>query len=231
MDKKLKIILLVFSLFLFSGCTIDYNIKIKANNKIEENILLNATNTTQLKNSELNKYYNKIYNYLLKDYDYKFSLKDNKVDLKLNKKTNNLNDFITKSNIILIYDNYELTTNEGKTTFRNVGLSNFQSLFDYADQNNNPNTELVDKININITFENIVVENNADSYNKKTNTYTWIYTRDTKIKNIKFVFGEEKFKKQYKINKNITIYGSIIVVILITGISTVLIISHKKNKF
>ena len=51
-------------------------------------------------------------------------------------------------------------------------------------------------------FENKVIDNNADKYDKKTNTYSWIFTKDNHNKSIKFSYDKSIKVIDIKDNKN-----------------------------
>ena len=88
----------------------------------------------------------------------------------------------------------------------------------------------VEDITVNIRFHNKVVENNADKYDEKTNTYTWVLNADPASGNV--MYSIDKNEKRYDIifqdfiNDNLfTIIAS--GVILVSGL---LIYLYFRNK-
>ena len=84
----------------------------------------------------------------------------------------------------------------------------------------------ISNLNINIKLPYVVTSNNADSYNKKTNTYTWNINSETLDKEINLTFDKSKIYVY-----NLVMYISIAILCVI-GLIIALIVFHlrKRNK-
>lgn len=178
-----KIIILLISLFLLTGCTVNYELLIVNNNITESiyvsnnNIILNQNILSTIKD-DYGVYYNIEYNGDPPHCDSEECV--NEVE-----PVYNYNSF-SASAVYYGFDNYQ----------RSKVIDDFFGNFKVSQNNTvyfltaTPNTNLqsvlndvnyikapVDEIVINIVIPNKVIENNADQVNG--NTYTWIYNKDT----------------------------------------------------
>jgi len=103
-------------------------------------------------------------------------------------------------------------------------------MFDITDFTEVP---MLSELRVNIQFHNVVIDSNADKYDSATNTYTWIFNRETENKTIEFNLSN---KKRYDIiSKYIfdtykyRIIITIILLVIITLLVTIYFTKLKKN--
>lgn len=169
--KKHFLILLVITLCF--GCTANYKLKINKDLTVEENI-------TGLENDEFfNKYYKSTKSHVVdfvmatkEDYlkEHKYSIKEtSQNDLYgaiVSKTYSSIEDYYSNSKAYLQYYNSFNINNENDI----ITIS----LKDKLPQNgNSPDRYMVDNGTVSITLPFEVIDNNADKYDKKKNTYTW----------------------------------------------------------
>ncbi len=190
----MKKILILFSFILIlSGCTVNYNVTIDENN-IKENISVNDNITDNRTREDIIAFYNSwypvyLYDGIIDNYTTKLdgAIYYNKSNLIENANTFNYNfsynhklEDYPKTTIWSLYllnntftnDNNKISINSGKSMqfFNNSALTN---------------------LNINITTDLEVLENNADKITG--NTYTWEYNLDNyRSKNVKLVLSKAK---------------------------------------
>lgn len=191
MKKNIILLFLIAFIFLLSGCSIENNIVIKSNGSIYQNgtIVINK----KINKSEQNDIRKKIideYSILNNDLDISFN---DKINVKSSEKYNNLSKYLEKSNIDMMFDDYEIIENNDSVSFYIVGHPIYYLLmYMQEDIKLEKYQELVDKIIINIQFENEVITSNADEINKKENVYTWIFDKNDLEKDIKFEYNKNK---------------------------------------
>ena len=193
MDKIRLICIVFITCIICSGCTIESNIKVMSDGSVIEKInVVGNHDISDINDETIKKKINNNYNYLISSYDYDYKF-DDKINLFLEKKYNSLSNYLKNENISLLFEDYELFEYQGIVSFKNTGNTLYNKLFYYEDiPVDNYYTELVDKIIIKIQFENVVVDNNADSYDEKTNTYTWVIDKENQKKDIEFSFDSTK---------------------------------------
>ena len=187
----MKKLILLSLLLLFSGCTVDYNITIKNNNSVYEETNINGQKVKNSKEFEsiregIVKEYRDIF--IRNNYKYEISNNDNIVKLNLSKKSS-IETFYQNSLYKELFENGELFNTGNKWHFKTIGSNYMSKLF--VTSNFDEKTAFnkkIDKLRINIKFEGKVIQNNADKYDKETNTYTWIFTKYNCNKGIKFSY-------------------------------------------
>lgn len=228
--KKIKFLLLIFGLFLLTGCTVEYNLEINEDLSVNEKVVA-TENTNRMKvNTGLGE--NESVNYLYEMF--------NRKELNTSISTNKNND-----NTVSIVNGYHNTLDDYINNFTSdiVKEANIIKdgdivtlIFDQSEvlSSTSSRSLIYDEIIVNITVPFKVTENNADSHKK--NIYTWNINKDEKLKKIKISFDTKdfKYKKEVKIGKlNFSIryefiaIGIILLIILL--ISLIVFINNKKN--
>lgn len=222
-----KIILILMSIFLLSGCTVFYEINIDEGLNITENIFFKEDNVIFDEYSPLTK--NEYFSLLeqikesANDNNYVFTDRSigNNIDLSLKKRIL-FKEF--KDPILLNgkYKNLKTTCNE---KFCSLTASVIKNTI-LGDGN-----FLYYNIAISLPFE--VIKNNAEYVDEKTNTYHWYYSPVDEQKNIEIVFkngGENVIELKAKKEKTKLVFWVIISVIVMTGIGTICYKIYRSNK-
>lgn len=197
MKNKLKLLLIIPLLFV-TGCSINYNLRVDSNLNFKENATISE------KNDVLN-----IYNKNLKLVpDQKFSQYESfdgfeSYDLKKKLFEKDSTGGIVEAwfNGIDKYKKSLLLT----SVFSDINVTNYGNISSIQFIGYNPSVFVseedeefqMDDITVNIRFHNEVVENNAQSYDEKTNTYTWVLNENKESGNI--MFSIDQSKKRYDI--------------------------------
>ncbi|HHW69291.1 MAG TPA: hypothetical protein GX747_03040 [Tenericutes bacterium] len=218
MKKKYTLLLLMLITFL-TGCTVDYNLIIKSDNVIEENISIYESIDI------INKYYgsaelakkdlNVSYQNYLESNKYKIRYKhDNQyLTAKLKKESSSFDKLRYTPFFQTMFGNANIEKTKDYTYFETEWFQSSSEI--YNDQN--ASGMIANNININIQFHNEVIEANSDYYDKKTNTHTWEITKDSNDKKIYFKIGKTKRYDiiiMYLIDKYILVFSICAIVIL-----------------
>lgn len=214
-----KVLLIICSIILLSGCSINYNLNI-SNNNLDETINTSVTQTdySTYLNSPEDKPNTKLYDLLNQNDIYVFN--------------NNVND-VHQKNIVKNNDGYDVIYKYtyNYTNFVNSYIVN--NCFDRYDIYNKDNYYYIKlsggfncyygETNINITTKNVVYNNNANNVNE--DTYSWIINDSNKDDvNITFQLSKTKLKfsqtnssesDDYKNPYTIYIVISIVVIVAI----------------
>lgn len=169
--KKHFLILLILTLCF--GCTANYKLKINEDLTVEENI-------TGLENDEFyNRYYNSTKSHVVdfviatkedylqqQNYNIKETSEENLYGATVSKTYSSIEDYYNNSTVYLqYYNSFNIDNQNDIITI---------SLKDKLPQNgNSPDRYMVDSGTVSITLPFEVIDNNADKYDKKNNTYTW----------------------------------------------------------
>lgn len=227
MKKKILILLIPF---LLTGCaSVNYELDIDKNINVSEKVKITATSDF------FNIYYKNLPITIVKEFyndsDIQNKLNSNNYKHEINQKNAKYPEVIVSKeyksleeysqNTIFknqTFENIIVTTNDNLITLQTV---NFKKYTTDDDSDSYP----VSKLAISIKSPYVVVENNADKHDKKTNAYIWLVDSSTENKEIKITFDKNKIYIY-----NIVMYISLFVIILI--ILTMIIIGfkmHKKN--
>ncbi len=227
MKKKILILLIPF---LLTGCaSVNYELDIDKNINVSEKVKITATSDF------FNIYYKNLPITIVKEFyndsDIQNKLNSNNYKHEINQKNAKYPEVIVSKeyksleeysqNTIFknqVFENIIVTTNDNLITLQTV---NFKKYTTDDDSDSYP----VSKLAISIKSPYVVVENNADKHDKKTNAYIWLVDSSTENKEIKITFDKNKIYIY-----NIIMYISLFVIILI--ILTMIIIGfkmHKKN--
>ena len=239
--KKYTIFLFISILF-FTGCTVDYNIYIKSDHTLDENIQISDS----ISNLEQTGYTiddivsSKIQSYSEDINENNYSLKQEKnndtVTVSLISKNKTMDKFIKMPYFEKMFNGADINDDDNSFSFKTNGLYNQSGLF--YDLSGVVDEGFVDKININIKFEDKVLDNNADIYDEKNNTYTWIINSETEEKSIYFMLKQSnKAVNKKQKNKSNTKIDITLFISLIGGLAIILLISlvglslnKKRNK-
>lgn len=207
-----KIIIVLISIFIFSGCTVFYEINIDENLMVNENISFYEENIIFNENSPIQK---SEYSVLLdqikkkaRDNNYEFIDKSsgNNIDLSL-KKTIHFKNF--KDPILLEgkYKNFKTMCSEKLCSISASVIEN-EILGD--------GNILYYNIGISVPYE--VVKHNASHYDKKNNAFYWYYSPVDDAKNIEIVFknGGEKILDQHQVKEKTKLIFWVIISVLFT---------------
>ena len=227
MKKKILILLIPF---LLTGCaSVNYELDIDKNINVSEKVKITATSDF------FNIYYKNLPITIVKEFyndsDIQNKLNSNNYKHEINQKNAKYPEVIISKeyksleeysqNTIFknqVFENVIITTNDNLITLQTV---NFKKYTTDDDSDSYP----VSKLAISIKSPYVVVENNADKHDKKTNAYIWLVDSSTENKEIKITFDKNKIYIY-----NIIMYISLFVIILI--ILSMIIIGfkiHKKN--
>lgn len=233
--NKIKILLIISICFLITGCTVDYNVVIDKNGIVDENISIDGQeiyndNEYKILKQEINNQYKDILDKY--KYDYKISKNDDKIHAEINKKSD-LNKLVSNSLYNEVFESYQIFKNKEGSNFKTIGNNSIYELFVVKNYESDLKLKTtVDLLKVNIKFENIIIDNNADKCDNITNTCTWIFDKNNYDKTIQFTYDENKvFKKVQTIENKSTfliIITLLIVIILLFGIAIIYV--SKKNK-
>lgn len=229
---KIKLLCIIIIIFACSGCTIESNIKINSNGTVEEQIKIVGSNDVSDKDDKtIKKEVAKEYDWILEDYKYDLLVSD-KIKVNSNKQYSSLTEYSKSELFKMVFEESEVYVYKGIVNFQTLGHDQYLDLFYYEEPVDSYYQELADELKINIQFENIVTEHNADKYDEKTNTYTWIFTKDDVNKTIKFSYDSDKLFKEEKTFdfKNITIIVGIILIVIAILVVSFMFKYHNKDE-
>lgn len=192
MRKKL-VGLLFFSLLL-TGCTVDYKMIVKSDNTIEEKIVISEAIEILEKDydslEQAKKSYMVSFRNFIEKNNYKIKYKNDKSNLiaTLDKASSSFTSVKSTPFFEQIFGNAKVEVTNHYTSFKTEWYSDDSIVYDGP----SASTMLADTLKINIQFHKKVLEQNADSYDKNTNTYTWEINKDTMNKTIYFKIGNQK---------------------------------------
>lgn len=212
-------IVMLFSILLLTGCTLNYNLEFDGN-KIIENI--NGTVTTKELDSKDDETGENIYrSYLYNE----LRVFQNKDDIYEKNVTTN-GDIINFEFHYTYQDNYA-NSRIVKTCFNQPNIIETDDLY-YINLKGKFNCLFSDKVTINMTSEYVVLEDNADKV--KNNVYTWVIDSED---DVDISITVSKSIKENKDNKRgvstFKIIG-LIVLIILSAVTFVLYKNHNKNK-
>lgn len=226
-----KNILVLIIPFLLTGCaSVKYDLTISKDLTITENVNLSATvehfNSyyKNLPRTVVEQYYNDqelMSIFKNNNYSYDMIIYDTVYPYVLvNKKYNSLNEY--SNNTVFKNQSFKdiiTITNDNLITIKTEDFLPY-----VIDEDNDRYPISILKVNIKLPF--VVVENNADIVDKKTNTYTWSIDSTTKEKEISITFDKDRIYIY-----NLVMYISMIILIILIIILIIVIIKIvKKNK-
>ncbi len=211
--RKIKICIFIFVIFMVSGCSADYNIKINDDLSINDSGYGNPTEyiyedaSISLEDRVRNVVRSNIDT--LNELNYKYSVLDDGELLKFYNEFKSLEDY--KKNNKYVYQQW----------FKNFDIEKNNGIFTVLANDFYPyNTQDLDKLvienlNINITLPFEVLETNADIIDDKNYTYTWQIDEETKDKTIYLKFDSNNNLKKEKNNLYLVVFITILGLIML----------------
>lgn len=232
--KKIKMLLCLGMLLILSGCSSEINLLVKTNKKITEDIVvMNDWNNLKEYNTSIESAkdaYQESYSDIFSrtPYDVKYSTDNNMVKATL---TNNSYKLSTISDSVVyqkLFDKIEIEdVGNYKKYILNPSDEAIDLFMDSLGIADDP-TLFFTEIPVNIQFHNVISDSNADSYDEKTNTYTWIITQNNLDRNINFTITNDKrydIIMPYLFKK----YGWILIVICVMAVIAIWIANKVKS--
>ena len=206
-----KILLMVFSIIILTGCSAEYNIKFDKNMNVEEELF--AYESDAFYESYSKSSYNRVISFILEpnleyfnnnDYSIVTDSFDGDKGAKISRKFKDINEYKETSKIYKqAVDEIEYEEVDGIVTIKAKVSINFNE----QDQEKY-NVENL-KLNINLPF--VVKSSNADKVKK--NTYTWTFDKDNSSREIEIVFNKNKLNIDY--TPYIIIGGIVLFIIIV----------------
>lgn len=192
---KKRILILTVLCFLLTGCTVDYNIIVTSDKKVIEDVtvskLISKINEEGYKVEEVKEAQETSYQSFFRKYDldYEFLITDTALEGKFSRKSSDFNTINNFPYFQQLYNSIVIEKDKNKYSFKTEGTYNGKNMFEITDFTEVP---MLSELRLNIQFHNVVINSNADEYNKETNTYTWIFNSETENKTIEFDLSNDK---------------------------------------
>ncbi len=229
MFKIIKLGIISIIILVLTGCEVSYNISIDNNLKVSEVLIGLENNVVLEENGETKQ---KQVKYIIDTLDQIGELfsytkvpiyNTNTSGVSVKRDFNNIADFNTNSTIAKeVFTRFKVTTNNKQTRINAVA--------NYLSQTTASGTININTINIQVPYA--VINNNADSIDKKDHIYTWKLSADNAIKTINITYATDKDYAANntiaKIINNQNIFLALIAIILI-AVGVIWIIVQNKN--
>lgn len=194
MKKIVKKLMLILSIFFITGCSVNYDLLIQANGKVDEKIKLTIPNEEIIvtdKNikktvkNEINTYL-KFDNY--RAYEFKPQYYRNSTDVLISRSYENLEQY--KNSVFLknLFDQLYVFPIKKDTVIQTGGNYHYSYLYGGGE---NANNSKISSATLTIILEHDVVESNADKVDKNNNTFTWYLDKNNKTKEIYIRFSDK----------------------------------------
>ena len=223
-----KILLLIPLIFLITGCRVDYKIEINKDLSVVEQI--NMTETSETFSRRYKEFDKTVLNSIFNSGNRKETLTDNNYQYEESTMSSYPSILATKTYSSL--DEFSKNTIFKDEFFGSVATTTEGSLITFIANDlieyDSENIDLYDvsECVVSITLPYVVSSNNADSYDKKTNTYKWKLSSQ-EPKEIKITFDKNKIYVY-----NVFMYISLFIIILILLVLIIIGFKmHKKNVF
>jgi hypothetical protein len=223
---KGKVFFLICSIFLLSGCTLNYEINIDKNNVVNENIsIVETKNKLSTYTLDAEQYVQDSLDIFKEDekyFSYSLSTKndnDNYYGV-ANRKYLDLENF--KNNSIIISEMFSeviVSNNNGIITFEMNPKDNFE----YFNEDSQ-NYALIDEVNIKVYVPYETISNNADKI--EDNVYIWNIKKDENLQNIHIKYDTNK-KLRTPIPRNVLIISCM--GLFVVGLIISIYIKYKRN--
>lgn len=213
--KKMKLLIFFLTIFLFTGCAGDYNVKINKDLSINEELNLELENTGSEYNNTLKLFKDNNIN----EKKYHVSINGSKVIIKYEDKFNSINEYILNSKV------YHQLIDEIKysKTKNYIDIYINQNLKLNNDGSNIGNSSNIDFLQINITNPYKVIASNEETLSE--NTYTWNINKDTINKKILMQFEPKSRGIPYKV-----IIPMVVLAICISILAYIIIKNYKSKQ-
>ena len=228
MKKKLLILIIPF---LLTGCaSVNYDLEINSDLEIEE--IVSITGTTEYFNNFYKNLPITIVREFYEDEETMKPLKDNNYSYELVTENVNYPTLVARKTYSSLSEYTNNTVFKGQS-FENIVTSVDGDLVTIQTVNFLPYLEdednarySISNVDFTIKLPFVATENNADSYDPKTNTYTWTINKDTKEKQITLTFDKTRTYVY-----NLAMYISIFILCLLVAILIFVGVKMvKKNK-
>lgn len=193
-----KMMFCLICVLLLSGCSANVDLVVTSNEKLEEKISI-WNDWTYLSNyydstDEAIESYRQSYSELFKNSNYSvaYRFEDNAIKANIYSSKHNLSNIIHSSAFQQLFKNIEINEASKNKKYTLIYADEVLSLFEDTLGVGGDSEMFFEEIVINIQFHQVVGNNNADHYNDKTNTYTWVVTKDNLNRNIEFQVTNEK---------------------------------------
>lgn len=182
--KRIKILIIIISIFIFSGCKGEYNIIINKDLTISENVNISIEN----KDNAYEKTINLFENNDIEESRYNVTQNDDYVNIKYKEDFSNFEDYFLNSK----FYNRIISNEDFNKNNKGLKYKSFANLkLDDKENSKLNNSFYISNLKINITSPYTIRENNADEV--KNNTLTWILKENDTQK--KFYFNLEYMKQ------------------------------------
>lgn len=220
-----KIVLLIISLLLITGCSVKYNLTINEDLTIIENAKM--TGTSEFFNNYYKTTKKNVLSYLLDMYKeeldnngYKYELINDKIPyVDVTRKYDNMNDYL--NNTILfngIFDKIVYTEDGNIKKLETIGYN--------SNEQDNPDRFVISELEIAIKCPYKVVNHNAKSSDKKTNTYYFTLDKASDYK----ILLEYDVSSKFNPNSELIMTIIIGILVLIAIWMVVYFLNKKQNK-
>ncbi len=218
-----KILILIMFVVILTGCQVKYNVVINEDLTINEDAKLTGTedffnNYYKTTKTNVLKSMLEIYQDILDEDSYSYEIVEETVPyVHVTKKYNNVNEYINNSKLFNEYfDEIKYSEDGNIRKIETIGIN--------ENDPDNPERFNIKELEISITTPFKVVNHNAKSVNKKTNTYYY----ELNEKNDKILL-EYNISKKFNPNSDIIIMIIVCVLIIIVSWTVVVILNKKKN--
>lgn len=222
-----KILLLILIMFLITGCKVEYNLVINNDLTVSESVKMTGTDDffeAFYKSSKMN-----VVEMLL-DEGRRDDLEKNNYKIEIiekerpyviaSKKYPNLNNYASNTLFLEQYFN-ELDVSE------NNGIVSIKTLDFIPISSDSIERYVIKTTMLSITVPYEVIENNAISFDKMTNTYTWYINDDVDSFSLLLSYDTNEI---YEVPKNNDLIMVIVSIIFIIGLIITTFVLNKKNK-
>lgn len=223
MKNNLKIILLCLFVFLYCGCTVDYNLTITNKKKIIESITVLDDNGTILKYNDSVQDFLNIQKKGVEELGYEVNTLTGDLEsgLFIQKDYNDFTSYTISEYFKKLFEKANVTYDNGLFKFETSGEYYRNDVFT-VDLSQHYLYNL-DKVNVNIKFYNVVESHNADKVDDSNNTYTWVLDKKDSYRNIVFKLKDDirydiMFKDFFNRNKVLLIVICGVILLLVFGI-------------
>ena len=208
---KKKLLMVLVSLFILTGCSVDYNITFDKDMKVNETMY--ATETDEFFSNYPNSSYQRVIGFILEpnldflnhnDYNVNIDEYSGNKGVKIERDFLDFNEFKNTSKIYLqAVDNIEFIEDGSYITLKaKVSINTNEQ---------NQEKYYVSNLKLNIELPFVVKDSNADMVKK--NIYTWNFDKNNNNREIIITFNKDKLNIDYKLY--IIIAGSILAVLLV----------------
>ena len=220
-----KIVIILCLLFLVTGCNVTSNITINKDLSVTEEVKMTGTpeffaiygknSPTTVVNDMLNSL-NRKETLISNGYAYKTIKENNYPVVVATKNYSTVKDFTDKTIFKDQYfTNFETIEKDNLITLKASGFIKYDQI---------PDQYEIEKFALNIKVPYVVTDNNADSYDESSNTYTWEIPLETLDKEINLTFDKNKTYVY-----NLYIYISVGILILLVIIILAIVMNLKKK--